>query len=173
MSVAADARPGDEVSGGGALDGAARDRRRIVVVGPCASGKSTLVEGLRRLGYRAMVSGQEHSEIPTLWRHAEPDIVVALDVDLPSLRRRRGEEWPEWLYRLQRRRLREAIAAADLLVDTSALDRDPVLGRVTDWLQRRPPPRTAPAAANGMSGLAAEPPGPLWEVDPAGKRRTV
>lgn len=119
---------------------ATRDPRRIVVVGPCASGKSTLVSALRRLGYRAMVSGQEHSEIPTLWRHAGPDIVVALDVDLPTLRRRRGEEWPEWLYRLQRQRLRGAVAAADLRVDTSTLDPDPVLRRVTDWLER-PPPR--------------------------------
>ena len=137
MSVVAEARPGDEAIGGGALDGVAGDRRRIVVVGPCASGKSTLVEGLRRLGYRAMVSGQEHSEIPTLWRHAEPDIVVALDVDLPALRRRRGEEWPEWLYRLQRKRLWGAVAAADLRVDTSALGPDPILQRVAEWLERR------------------------------------
>lgn len=120
---------------------AARDPRRIVVVGPCASGKSTLVSSLRRLGYRAMVSGQEHSEIPTLWRHAAPDIVVALDVDLSTLRRRRGEEWPEWLYRLQRSRLRGAVAAADLRIDTSTLGPDPVLRRVTEWLERPAHPR--------------------------------
>lgn len=115
------------------------DQRLVVVVGPCASGKSTLVAGLRRLGYRAMVCGQEHSEIPTLWRHAAPDVVVALEVDLPTLRRRRGEEWPEWLYRVQRDRLRAATAAADLRLDTSTLDRDAVLARVTAGLERRVP----------------------------------
>ncbi len=124
------------------MDAAIDDRadpRRVVVVGPCASGKSTLVEGLRRLGFEATVCGQEHSEIPTLWRHADPDVVVALEVDLPTVRRRRGEEWPEWLYLVQRRRLRQAAAAADVSVDTSALDEGAVLQRVAAQLRRDPP----------------------------------
>lgn len=112
------------------------DRPRVVVVGPCGSGKSTLVDGLRRLGVPATVCGQEHSEIATLWRHSDPDLVVALEVDLPTLRRRRGEEWPEWLYLVQRRRLRSAAAAADLLLDTSVLDEEAVLRRVTALLRR-------------------------------------
>ena len=119
------------------------DSPRVVVVGPCASGKSTLVTGLRRLGYRAMVCGQEHSEIPSLWRHTDPDIVVALEVDLPTIRRRRGEEWPEWLYLVQRRRLREATAAADLRLNTSTLDQDAVLRRVAAQLRRQTDLRTA------------------------------
>ena len=114
----------------------AADSLRVVVVGPCASGKSTLVRGLRRLGYRAMVCGQEHSEVPTLWRHAQPDVVVALDVDLPTVRRRRGDDWPEWLYLVQRRRLREAVEAATVRVDTSYLDEGAVLRRVATLLQR-------------------------------------
>ena len=123
----------------GSIDGVP-DPRRVVVVCPCASGKSTLVDGLRRLGFRAMVCGQEHSEIPTLWRHADPDVVVALDVDLPTVRRRRGEEWPEWLYLVQRRRLRQAAAAAAVRVDTSALDEDAVLRRVAAQLRQPPLP---------------------------------
>ena len=110
------------------------DPRHVVVVGPCASGKSTLVAALRRLGYRATVCGQEHSEIPTLWRRAEPDVLVALDVDLPTLRQRRGDDWPEWLYQVQHRRLREASAAADLRLDTTGLDQEAVLTWVTDLL---------------------------------------
>ena len=110
----------------------------VVVVGPCASGKSTLVAGLRRLGYRATVCGQEHSEIPTLWRHADPDVVVALDVDLAAIRRRRGDDWPEWLYLVQRRRLRAATAAATVRVDTSQLDQEAVLRRVAAQLRRHP-----------------------------------
>ncbi len=112
---------------------------RIVVVGPCASGKSTLVDGLRRLGFRATVCGQEHSEIPTLWRHSDPDVVVALDVDLATVRRRRGEEWPEWLYLLQRRRLRCATEAASVRVDTSRLDQEAVLDRVAAQLRNARP----------------------------------
>ncbi len=108
----------------------------MVVVGPCASGKTTLVAGLRRLGYRATVCGQEHSDIPTLWQHSAPDLVVALDIDLATLRRRRGEEWPEWLYLIQRRRLRGATAAADVRVDTSVLDEAEVLRRVVADLAR-------------------------------------
>ena len=117
-----------------ATAGRQANQRRVVVVGPCASGKTTLVRGLRRLGYEAIVCGQEHSEIPTLWQHAQPDVVVALDVDLPTVRKRRGEDWPEWLYRVQQRRLRAALAAADVRVDTSALDEEAVLRRVAAQL---------------------------------------
>jgi len=67
-----------------------RDERLIVVVGPCASGKTTLVRGLQSCGYRAMVSGQEHSEIPTLWRRTAPDVTIGLIVDLATIRRRRS-----------------------------------------------------------------------------------
>ncbi len=111
-------------------------RRLVVVVGPCASGKSTLVGGLRRLGFDAVVCGQEHSDIPTLWRHADPDLVVALDLDLPTLRARRDDAWPEWLLLLQRRRLANANAAAHLRLDTSRLDAEAVLARVAARLTR-------------------------------------
>lgn len=111
-----------------------RDRselaKRLVVVGPCASGKSTLVAGLRRLGYDAVACGQEHSDIPTLWRHADPDLVVALDIDLPTLRSRRDDAWPEWLLLRQRRRLANAAAAAHVRLDTSRLAAEDVLGQV-------------------------------------------
>jgi len=112
------------------------DRPRVVVVGPCASGKSTLVAGLRRLGFAASACGQEHSEIATLWRHTDPDIVVALAVDLATIRARRGvTEWPEWLYDAQRRRLRQAEAAATLRVDTPQFDPAAVLELVASHLR--------------------------------------
>lgn len=112
------------------------DLRRIVVIGPCASGKSTLVEGLRRLGYQATACAQEHSEIPTLWRHGSPDVVIALAVDLPTVRRRRGEDWPEVIYRTQQRRLAAATAAAAVVLDTSVLDTAEVLSRAAAALQQ-------------------------------------
>ncbi len=108
---------------------------RVVVVGPCASGKSTLVAGLRRLGFEAAACGQEHSEIPTLWRHTNPDVVVALEVDLATIRERRGvTEWPDWLYDAQRRRLQQAEAVAAIHVDTTLFDADAVLEQVAAYL---------------------------------------
>ncbi len=110
----------------------------VVVVGPCAAGKSTLAAGLRQLGFRAMVSGQEHSDIPTLWRRADPDVVVALEVDLDTIRRRRDDEaWPEWLYALQRERLALAERAAAIQIDTTTSDADDVLARVAAFLGER------------------------------------
>lgn len=110
-----------------------------MIVGPCAAGKSTLAAGLRNLGYEAMPVAQEHSDIPALWRHAEPDLVVALDVDLPTIRARRAEEgWPEWLYQTQRRRLQQARAAAALIIDAGSASPADILARVAQFLQEQP-----------------------------------
>ncbi|MHB8647476.1 MAG: hypothetical protein ACYDAR_16965 [Thermomicrobiales bacterium] len=92
---------------------------RIAVVGHCASGKSTLVGALRRRGYDAHAVAQEHSGIPWLWRHSEPDVLIYLDVPLAAVRARRGEEWPQAVYDAQEERLTDARAHADLVLDTS------------------------------------------------------
>jgi adenylate kinase len=92
---------------------------RIVVVGSCATGKSTLVAALRELGFDASASGQEHSEIPTLWNHTSPDVVVLLEADLETVRARRGPWWPESIYATQQRRLVNARLAAHVVVDTA------------------------------------------------------
>jgi chloramphenicol 3-O-phosphotransferase len=110
--------------------------RKIVVVGPCAAGKSTLVTALRELGYDAHVSGQEHSEIATLWQRSDPDVLIALDVDISAVRARRGGSWPEWLHDQQVRRLAAAARAADLAIDTSALSPQAVIDRVVAYLQQ-------------------------------------
>ncbi|MFL5760570.1 MAG: GTPase domain-containing protein [Thermomicrobiales bacterium] len=99
----------------------ASDRQpHIVVVGPCASGKTTLVEELKIRGFDAAVCGQEHSEIPNLWQHSNPDVLVLLDIDLETIRSRRGQDWSESIYHVQLERLRQARGAADLIIDTSA-----------------------------------------------------
>ena len=110
--------------------------RKIVVVGPCAAGKSTLVTALRSLGYDAHVSGQEHSEIATLWQHSQPDVLIALDVDIAAVRVRRGGSWPEWLHDLQVRRLATASRAADLAIDTTRLSPHAVIARVVAYLEQ-------------------------------------
>jgi ABC-type cobalamin/Fe3+-siderophores transport system ATPase subunit len=115
---------------------ASTESRKVVVVGPCAAGKSTLVTALRALGYNAHVSGQEHSEIATLWQHSEPDVLIALHVDISAVRARRGGSWPEWLHDLQVRRLAAASRAAHLAINTSLLSPESVIDRVVDYLQR-------------------------------------
>lgn len=113
------------------------DPRRIVVVGPCASGKSTLVSALRNLGYDARVSGQEHSEISHLWRRSEPDVLIALKVDIAAVLKRRGQTWPPWLLDIQVARLQSAFAAADLSIDTSRSTVDEMVAKAATHLNDR------------------------------------
>jgi chloramphenicol 3-O-phosphotransferase len=113
------------------------ESRKIVVVGPCAAGKSTLVTALRELGYDAHASGQEHSEIAMLWQHSHPDVLIALEVDISAVRDRRGGSWPEWLHDRQVRRLAAASRAADLAIDTTAISPQTLVDRVVAYLQRR------------------------------------
>lgn len=103
-----------------------RTAPRIVVVGPCASGKSTLVERLRSHGHDAHAIAQEHSAVRDLWRRKDPDVLIALDVSLEVVRQRRSPEWLEAVYLRQYERLANAYAAADLVIDTAVYDADQV-----------------------------------------------
>lgn len=109
---------------------------RVVVVGYCASGKSTLVEALKERGIDARAVAQEHSIISGLWNHSTPDRVVFLDVDLEHIRQRRhNPNWPAWIYDLQRERLSGARARADLIVDTSPITEAEMLDVVFSFLR--------------------------------------
>lgn len=85
-----------------------------------------------------MVSGQEHSEIPTLWRRTEPDVTIGLTVDLATIRRRRSAGWSEAIYRRQQERLREAFAGASILLDTGTLGPEQTLQAALDLLRAAP-----------------------------------
>ncbi len=103
---------------------------RIVVVGTCASGKSTLVEALRSHGLDAYACAQEHSEVKTLWRHLVPDHVVFLETDLATIRKRRSPNWPETIYELQIIRLENAKSVAEVIIDTSVTPLEETVERV-------------------------------------------
>lgn len=119
----------------------ANDRRRIVVVGPCASGKTTLTRALTEAGYDARACGQEHSGVPDLWRRLQGDILIALDVDIDTLRARRGESWSAALLERQHQRLAQAYAAADLVLDSGRIDQRGVYAAVTGLLDQPARPR--------------------------------
>lgn len=116
------------------MDESDRSRPRIVVVGPCASGKSTLVSALKEDGYDAYAVAQEHSAVRDLWKRKDPDVLIALEVPLEVVRERRSPQWLESVYERQHERLASAYAAADLSIDTSQYDVDEVVTMVTDWL---------------------------------------
>lgn len=115
------------------------DHRRnptVVIVGPCASGKSSLARELAKSGIPVRICGQEHSSIRELWRKLEPDVLVALAIDLPTLRERRHEMWPEPLYVVQQQRLASAFATADLVIDTTRVTPGEAADLVRQHLER-------------------------------------
>jgi len=109
---------------------------RVAVVGPCASGKSTLVQNLRQRGYDAYVVAQEHSAVPTLWSHQHPDLLIALQTDLKTIRQRRGPTWSSAIYKAQLQRLQDAYGSADLTIDTGVVPEQNALEQAVAFLER-------------------------------------
>ncbi len=112
---------------------------RIKVVGPCASGKTVLVERLRAAGYDAHQCLQEHSYVPDMWRRIDPpEVLIFLDAELSTLRRRRPRsDWSPELLREQHRRLAHARAHCDLYLATDRLTPEEVYARVRAFLEAR------------------------------------
>jgi thymidylate kinase len=111
----------------------------VVVVGPCGSGKSTLVQHLRTLGYDARSVAQEHSVVRELWQHGgKPDHLIYLDASPDTITRRRQNEFPRWLYAKQTCRLRSARDHATFYLQTDELSAADVQGRVLEHLRSRP-----------------------------------
>jgi len=110
----------------------------IGVVGPCASGKSTLIAGLTRLGYRTRHIAQEHSYVKDMWqRLTNPDVLVFLDASYPTTTRRRKLDWSAADWQEQQHRLQHARANADLYLDTDKLSAEQVLEAVVEWVEGR------------------------------------
>lgn len=110
------------------------DGPRVTIVGPCAAGKTTLVARLREQGLDAHAVAQEHSGVAYLWQLAEPDLLIFLDVDLPTTAARRKREWPADLYATQHERLAHARRHADLYLDSSTISADEVARQVAEFV---------------------------------------
>jgi deoxyadenosine/deoxycytidine kinase len=108
---------------------------KVAVVGPCASGKTTLARNLRKHGYDAFVVAQEHSAIRALWAHQRPDVLIALHADLSTIRQRRGAGWSQEIYAAQMQRLSDAYESADLRIDTSDVSEQVALDQSLALLQ--------------------------------------
>lgn len=110
---------------------------QIVVVGPCAAGKTTLVRGLQACGFeQARLVAQEHSGVPDLWkRRGRPDVLIFLDAHVQSINdRQHRSDWTSEYLGEQLYRLRRARSACDLYVPTDELTLEGVLERVLEFL---------------------------------------
>ena len=114
-----------------------RGKVRVGVVGPCASGKTTLAQRLRRLGYQVREPAQEHSGVPDMWqRLAQPDVLIFLDVSAAVIRERLNRrDWPQTYLAEQHRRLAHARAHCDLYIMTDGLTPDEVLHQALTFLR--------------------------------------
>ena len=110
---------------------------RIVIVGVCASGKTSLATKCQALGYNADTIAQEHSEVPTLWRHNAPDVLIYLDASLAAIGKRRDVDWGEDFLAQERQRLENARQACDLYVKTDEINEDQVFRRVRRFLEKK------------------------------------
>ena len=109
----------------------------IGVVGPDTAGKSTLIAGLTRLGYRTRHIAQEHSFVKDMWqRLTNPQILIFLDVSYTTSCHRRKLDWTEADWEEQQDRLSHARANADLYLDTDTLTVEEVLDRVVEFIRK-------------------------------------
>jgi hypothetical protein len=111
-------------------------RPLIAVVGPCASGKSTLVKHLKGRGYNARSVAQDHSYVPDMWRRiTDPDLLIFLDARLDTIARRRRIGWGRRYLADEHHRLRHARRHCDLYLATDDLTEEMVLERVLAFLE--------------------------------------
>ena len=112
------------------------DKLIIGVVGPCASGKSTLVAALRAKNYHTRHIAQEHSYVRDMWKQmSDPDFLIYLDVSFEISVRRTGTSWNRGIFEKQEARLEHAKKHADLYIQTDELNPRQVLNIVLDSLQ--------------------------------------
>jgi hypothetical protein len=108
----------------------------IGVVGPCGSGKSTLIAGLTQHGYLCRHIAQEHSYVQAMWQIiTKPDILICLNSSFQTSTARRKLNWNESDYAEQLRRLAHARAHANLIIQTENLTPDLVLQQALDFLK--------------------------------------
>ncbi len=114
------------------------DQRPLIgVVGPCGSGKSTLIAGLEKHGYRCRHIAQEHSYVKTMWQViTKPDILIFLECSYENSTSRRKLNWLQSDHEEQLRRLSHAHEHADIIIDTNPLSTEEVLAQALIHLRK-------------------------------------
>jgi len=108
----------------------------IGVVGPCGSGKSTLITGLNQHGYTCRHIAQEHSYVPAMWQIiTKPDLLIYLHASFQISTARRKLNWVESDHTEQLRRLSHAREHAHIIINTDDLTPDRVLQQALDFLK--------------------------------------
>jgi cytidylate kinase len=114
------------------------NRPLIGVVGPCGSGKSTLIAGLEGHGYACRHIAQEHSYVPSMWKViSKPDILIFLYASFPVSTSRLKLNWQVKDYEEQFRRLSHAHEHAHIIIDTDDLTPEQVLQKALAYLDER------------------------------------
>jgi len=116
-----------------------KDPRKIVVVGVCSAGKSTLVKQLREKGYRVRICAQEHSYVAHLWQLSNPDLLVYLDASLHTIRGRGRTRWRQGMLDEEHRRLSHAREHCQVYVHTDGISPQDVAARVVTFLNNNQP----------------------------------
>ncbi len=110
----------------------------IGIVGPCGSGKSTLIAGLQKYGFTCRHIAQEHSYVQAMWQIiSKPDILIYLNASFPVSTARRKLNWEKKDHDEQLRRLEHARQHAHLSIDTDDLSPEFVLQKALDYLKER------------------------------------
>ncbi len=112
-------------------------RAKIMIVGNCASGKSTLAKGLRELGYEAHGFSQEHSYSSKVWTRRNPDILILLQCRYETIKERRDIAWGLETYKKQLQTLEHARRHAHLIVATDGLHPEELVADVHEFLQKQ------------------------------------
>ncbi len=112
-----------------------RSAQRIAIVGPCASGKTTLAHALQSLGWQAHQVAQEHSFAPSMWeRLTQPDVLIYLDASFEICSLRKRLDWHPKDYSNQIHRLKHARQHCQIYVNTDNLQPEEVLDQVLSAL---------------------------------------
>ncbi len=111
-------------------------KARVLVVGPCGAGKTTLAGSLLALGFQIRQIAQEHSFVADLWhRGTPPDALIFLDASFETCTLRKHFKWLERDYLEQQRRLAHARAHCDFYLATDSLTPLEVRDRVAAFLK--------------------------------------